>query len=142
MAESNLVISGLNLPPHSIRGATQTLEPIEQASQTARTINGTLIDISNSAFRKYRSEISCTDQVPPAFNNIYPGTQLTVSCIAELCYLTSGGSASKSVVSGSSRTDGSYTFYRPQLTMMLLSFNYETDEYGASVNWSMQLEEV
>lgn len=139
---SKLVISGLNLPPSSIRGATQTLEPIGSSELTRRTVNGTLIDISDSIFRKYKSTISCTDQAPPAFNNIWPGTQLTVKCIAELCYKTTGGSASKSVVSGSSRTDGDYTFYRPELTMMLLSFNYDTDEYGASVNWSMELEEI
>lgn len=137
-----LEISGIGLPTASVRGATQTLEPIDASSQARRTINGSLVDLSDSIFRKYKSTISCTDQLPPAFNGVWPGTSLTVKCISELCYLTSGGSAAKSVVSGSSRTDGSYTFYRPQLTMMLLSFTYETDEFGAAVNWTMDLEEI
>lgn len=140
--ESVLEISGVNFPPSSIRGATQTLEPIDSASKTKRTVNGTLVDLANPIFRKYRSKISCKDQVPPALNNVWPGTQVTVKCISELCYKTQGGSAAKSVVSGSSRTDGDYTFYRPQLTMRIISFNYDTDEYGASVNWSMDLEEI
>lgn len=139
---SVLVITGIDASSYALRGATQTLSPIDQSSQLRRTVNGTLIDLSDPMFRKYRSTISGADQLPPAFDGIWPGQQVTVKCISELSYKTSGGSPAKAVVSGSSRTEGSFTFYRPQLTMKVLSFNQDTDEYGATVSWSIELEEV
>lgn len=139
---SVLVITGLDAAPAAIRGATQTLDPIDQSVQLRRTINGTLVDLSDSTFRKYRSTISGNDQLPPAFDGIWPGQQVLVECIAELSYKTSGGTPSRDVVSGSSRTDGNFTFYRPELTMRVVSFTQDTDEYGASVSWSLELEEV
>lgn len=139
---SVLVITGLGASPYALRGATQTLSPIDASVQMRRTINGSLIDLSNSAFRKYRSTISGNDQLPPAFNGIWPGLQVTVKCISELSYKTTGGSAAKTVVSGSSRAVGDYTFYRPELTMRVVSFEQDTDEYGAAVSWSLELEEV
>ena len=125
-----------------MRGATQTLQPIDAAQQLRRTINGTLIDVSRAEFRKYRSTISCTDQQPPAVDGVWPGQIVTVGCISELSCKTAGGAPSRSVVSGSSRTEGDYTFYRPQLIMRVVSFSQDTDEYGASVSWSLELEEV
>lgn len=137
-----LTLSGIGVPPYSVRGATQTLQPIDAAQQLRRTINGTLIDVSRAAFRKYRSTISCTDQQPPAVDGVWPGQVVTVGCISELSYKTAGGAPSRSVVSGSSRTEGDYTFYRPQLIMRVVSFSQDTDAYGASVSWSLELEEV
>ena len=61
-----LILSGIGVPPYSARGASQTLEPIQASQQLRRTINGELIDISRAEFRKYRSTISCADQLPPA----------------------------------------------------------------------------
>ena len=137
-----LTLSGIGVPPYSVRGATQTLQPIEAAQQLRRTINGLLVDLSRAEFRKYRSTITCTDQQPPAIDGVWPGKVVTVGCISELSYKTAGGAAGRSVVSGSSRIEGDYTFYRPQLTMRIVSFSQDTDEYGASVSWSLELEEV
>ena len=137
-----LTLSGPGVPPYSARGASQTLEPISASQQLRRTINGSLVDLSRSEFRKYRSTISCADQQPPAVDGVWPGQQITVGCISELSYKTSGGSPARSVVSGSSRVEGSYTFYRPSLIMRVVSFSQQTDEYGASVSWSLELEEV
>ena len=137
-----LTLSGIGVPPYSVRGATQTLQPIDAAQQLRRTINGALVDISRAEFRKYRSTITCTDQQPPAVDGVWPGQIVTVGCISELSYKTAGGVAARAVVSGSSRTEGDYTFYRPQLTMRVVSFSQDTDEYGASVAWSLELEEV
>lgn len=128
--------------PYATRGIIQTLEVIEASKQMRRTVNGTLIDISLAQFHKYRSVVTGADQLPPAFDGFWPGQQLTVKCAAELSYLTSGGSPAKTVVAGSSRTDGDYTFYRPQLTMRVISFNTNTDEWRASVSWVLELEEV
>jgi len=137
-----LTLSGIGVPPYSARGASQTLEPIEAARQLRRTINGALIDLSRPEFRKYRSTISCADQQPPAIDGMWPGQVLTVGCIAELSYRTSAGGPARPVVSGSSRVEGDYTFYRPSLTMRVVSFSQDTDEYGATVSWSLELEEV
>ena len=137
-----LTLSGIGVPPYSARGASQTLEPIGSSQQLRRTINGELIDISRAEFRKYRSTISCVDQQPPAIDGVWPGRVLTVGCISELSYLTAGGAPARPLVSGSSRTEGDYTFYRPSLTMRVVAFSQDTDEYGAAVSWSLQLEEV
>ena len=137
-----LTLSGIGVPPYSARGASQTLEPIQASQQLRRTINGELIDISRAEFRKYRSTISCVDQQPPAVDGVWPGRVLTMGCISELSYLTVGGTPARPVVAGSSRTEGDYTFYRPSLTMRVVAFSQDTDEYGAAVSWSLQLEEV
>lgn len=137
-----LTLSGIGVPLYSARGANQSLEPINSAQQLRRTINGELIDISRAEFRKYRSTISCVDQQPPAVDGVWPGQVLTVGCISELSFRTAGGTPSRNMVAGSSRAEGDYTFYRPILTMRVVSFSQDTDEYGAEVSWSLQLEEV
>jgi hypothetical protein len=137
-----LKIDALGIPPYSARGLKQTLTPIQQASQLRRTVNGGLKDISFDGFKKYASTISGSDQMPPAVDGIWPGLQVTVECISELSYKTAGGSPDRTVVSGSSRVVGDFTFYRPSLTMRIASFNVDTDEWGAVVSWSMTLEEI
>lgn len=140
MTDTLLVITGL-VTPYSARGLQQTLEPIAQTSQLRRTVNGALIDLSVASLRKYSSTISADDQAPPAFNGIWPGAQVTVDCIAELAYLTSGGSADRTVVPDSSRVDGDWTFYRPRLTMRIVNFTTNFDEWNAAVGWTLSLEE-
>jgi hypothetical protein len=137
-----LTLSGIGVPPYSARGASQTLEPIQASQQLRRTVNGELIDISRPEFRKYRSRISCAEQQPPAVDGVWPGQVVTVGCISELSYLTAGGSPARTPVTGSSRTEGAYTFYRPSLTMRVVTFSQDTDEYGAETSWSLELEEV
>jgi len=139
-----LVLSGIGVPDYSARGVTQTLEPIAGAAQQRRDINGTLHDLSDPLFQKYRTTISCTDQAPPACDGVWPGQVVTIDCVSELCYNSSvsGGTPQRSVVSGSSRTVGSFTFYRPQLSMQVTNFSTQTDEYGATCAWSIDAEEV
>lgn len=142
MADTLLAITGIGLAPYSARGLTMTLEPIEQSKQTKRTINGELKDTSVAIFQKYRATVSCQDANAPAFDKNWPGKSLTVDCVAELSYVTMGGTPGRTVVTDSSRTDGAYTFYRPRLTMFVTSWNVSTDEYGAVTSWNMELEEV
>jgi hypothetical protein len=136
-----LVLTGIGVPDYSARGLTQTLEPIEAAISLRRTVNGGLKDLSFAQFRKYKSSISCRDQEPPAVDGVWPGRVVTVDCIAELSYPT-GGSPARPVVSGSTRTQGGFVFYRPQLQMLVTGFSTNRDEYGADVQWQMDLEEV
>lgn len=141
--ETVLALSGVGVPPYSARGLIQTLEPIPAATSLRRTVNGELDDLSDPAFRKYQSVISGNDQQPPACDGVWPGRLITVDCIAELCYLTSGGSPERPVVSGSSRTEGLFTFYRPQLSMRVVSSPaISRDEYSTIVTWNMNLEEA
>jgi hypothetical protein len=130
------------LPPYSSRGITQTLKPIDAASNQRRTINGELVDLSLSKFRKYTSRISCRDQRPPAADGIWPGQSVTVNCAYLLSYATIGGSPSRGVVSGSSFTEGNYTFYRPSLSMMIKDHSGNLAEWEADVEWWIELNEI
>jgi hypothetical protein len=146
---SVLVLSGMGVPPYSIRGAQQDLSPIAAAAQLHRTVNGTLTDFSEAQLRKYQSTISCTDQQPPAFARHWPGKYvLTVDCIAELGVpldtdLGDPGTINgREVVEGSWRVESDFGFYRPRLVMLVVGFTATKDEYGATTSWSLQLEEV
>jgi hypothetical protein len=138
--ETVLSLLGLGVPPYSARGLTQTLEPLDQATSLARTINGELIDLSRAEFRKYKSTISGTDQRPPSCDGLWPGRQIVVDCIEELAY-ADGGTPQRPVVEGSSFSESGFTYYRPRLTMVVTDFQLSRDEYGAQVAWSMTLEE-
>lgn len=141
--ETVLVISGHGPSPFSARGLKQTLEPIDSAkSNFHRTINGELINLAPVQFKKYKSVITCEDQEAPTLDGVFPGDTVTVQCAAELSYLTAGGSPNRPVVGGSTYADGSYSFYRPELVMMVMDFKTEKDEYGAVVSWELDLEEV
>lgn len=136
-----LVISGPGIAPYSARGLTQTLEPIAAAANLRRTVNGSLLDVSASQFRKYRSTISCADQQAPALDNVWPGMLLTVDCAAYLAYPVAG-SAGRVVVPDSEYTEGNYVFYRPRLSMRVVQHTQSKDEYGAVTSWSLDLEEA
>ena len=136
-----LVLSSMGVPLYSARGLSQTLEPIDGSKSMRRSINGILTDVSHDQFRKYKSKISCTDQRSPAFDGIWPGMTVVVDCIAYLSYPTTG-SPQRTVVVGSSFTEGSFIFYRPQLTMMVTANSAQTDEWDANVPWELELEEI
>ena len=135
--------------PYSARGLHQSLNPIAAVRDQGgggggilrRTVNGKLVDVSAPQMRKYRSEISCNDQAPPAIDGLWAGMIVQVSCAAELGYLTLAG-AQRPVVSGSERVEGDFTYYRPQLTMMVCDFQVDKDEWGATTSWQLVLEEV
>lgn len=139
-----LTLSGIGVPPYSARGVKQSYTMIGAAAQLARTINGTAIDLSEEQFRKYATTIQCDDQDSPALDGIFPGQVLTVEWVAELCYpsSTGGGSAARTAVSGSEREADGFTFYRPTMSMRVVSYQVNKDEYGATVGWTMDLEEV
>jgi hypothetical protein len=141
--ETLLVINGL-LTPYAVRGVQQSLEPITSAASVRRSVNGTLVDLSVPELRKYRSTISCADQSVPAVDGVWPGLVVTVDCIVELAYPgdSTGPAAGRDIVEGSERVDGDFVFYRPRLSMMVLSHSVQHDEYGAVVSWSLELEEV
>lgn len=134
---------GVSVPPYSARGLKQSLAPIDQASQLRRTVNGGLIDISFSGFRKYKTTISGTDQRPPNFDGKWPGLTVTVDCIAELSFTPDEGETrQRTAVPGSEHTEGAHTVYRPRLVMKITALSIDEDEYGTAIAWSMDLEEI
>lgn len=137
-----LRISGFGVPPYSARGLSQTLEPIDQARAGIwRTINGGLLDVTAPQYRKYKSTITCNDQNAPALNGVWPGRSVIVDCVSTLVYITAGGVPERTVVEGSSYIEGDFTIYRPRLNMRVMSHSVNTDEYGAEIGWTMELEE-
>lgn len=151
MATTTLLeLSTIDLPPYSARGLTQTLTPIAAAGVSRRTINGTLVDLSDPAFRKYASTVTCSDFQSPAFDGVRIGQIVTVKCVVELSYKIEdpdeddppGTDAARTPVTGSVRDSGGYRFYRPQLSMMVMSFDIDRDEWGAQTGWSITFEEV
>lgn len=145
--ESEFRIEGDEFPPTSIRGASETLEPID-----------------NPQFDKYKLTLSGSDKNAPPFDALRPGnwrrtvngglvdlsgngSVVSIDAISELAYRTLGGSPAPSPqrtpVTGSSRTDGAHTFYRPHFpTMGLISKSMDTDEYGAVCGWQAEFEEI
>lgn len=136
-----LQLTGIGVVPYSTRAATQTLEPINQSGANIyRDVDGVLHNVGGTSFNKYRSKISCSDVRPFAVDGVWPGKLVTVDCISVLAYLTAGGSPARTVVS--SFTEGGWTFYYPRLSMMVLNFSMDTDEYSGITTWTMELEEV
>lgn len=135
-----LVLSVMGVPLYSARGLSQTLEPIDASKNLRRSINGILTDVAHAQFRKYQSKITCTDAQVPAADGIWPGMTLVVDCVAYLGYPT-GGTPQRTVISGSSFTEGDFTFYRPRLTMLVTATTVQVDEWAATVPWELDLEE-
>ncbi len=138
--DTDLVIVGLGIVPYSARGLTERLEPID-AGAVRRTVNGTLVDVSDTAFRKYGLSISASDQEPPALDGAWRGLQVVVDAVSRLAYAT-GGSPGRTIVPGSSVVVGGFTTYRPRLTMLIVGWSQDRDEWQAGVGWSLDLEEV
>lgn len=132
------------LTPYAARAITQTLELLTSAgtgSWLRRDVNGVLRDVSDTRFRKYRSVVSCRDGEAPCIDNAWIGLEVQVDCAVELNYPT-GASPARSVVPGSSRTQGSITYYRPSLTMLISSIKNSGQEWAALYSWEIGLEEV
>lgn len=142
-SDTLLTITGLGGFQYQARGLTQSLTPIKQTQQQVRTINGSLKDISNHAFRKFASEITCTDINAPPLDGLFPGDEVVVECAATFCYKNGNpGSPFRIPVSGSSYTRGAFTFYRPVLTMMVMDLSQGFEEWKSDYQWKMTLEEV
>lgn len=140
--ETLLSISGLGVAPFSARGLEQTLNPIGESGDFDRDVNGGLVDLTDVNFKKLASTISCEDVEAPLFDGNPLGTIVTVQCVRELCYVTSTGTPQRSVVEDSERIVGDLTYYRPELEMMVVGFSSSQSEYGRSVSWTLDLEEV
>jgi hypothetical protein len=141
----DLAAAAPGVNPYSARGLQGTLTPIDAArgsDKLARTVNGTLVDISAPQMRKYRLEVSGNDQAPAALDGLWVGMVVVVSSLVELAYLTATGFSGRTAVAGSARVEGDFTYYRPQLTMMVVEHQIARQEWEQAVSWTLALEEV
>jgi hypothetical protein len=76
-----LSIDAIDFSDYAVRGITMTLEPIDQAKNLARDCRGELADISIAQFRMYKVTITCTDHEAPELTGIWPGQDVTITCI-------------------------------------------------------------
>ncbi len=133
--------ASIQLTPYAARGLTQTMEVIGQGEWLRRDVNGSLRNVADTRFRKYKSTISCRDGETPCLDNAWIGETCLVSCAFEFSFPT-GGFPERTPVSGSERTQGSFTYYRPELTMLVVNIKNAFNEYSAINDWAIELEEV
>lgn len=142
-----LLLTSIGIPFYSARGSSQTLTPIKEVGgnrqNLPRTLNGQLINLTPSIFLKYSTVISGKDQAGPSRDLVWPGTLITVSCVATLSYPTGqAGSPGRGVVGGSSVTANGFVTYRPILNCMVINFDDKLDEWPHEYSWKLELEEV
>src|SRR5262245_21588916 len=116
-----LSISGISFSQYAVRGITMTLEPIEQATNLARDCRGVLADLSLAQFRQYRVSITCTDREAPTLTGIWPGQDITITCIPGLGVTNSG----------------SVLIINAKVT----AWNTSREEWPAEVAWQLEAEQ-
>jgi len=138
-----LVISSPGgVPLYSARGLKQIIMPIgSQKGRVRRYINQVLIDLTPPNSRQYATEITCEDHEAPKLDGLWVGMAVTVDCVAELTFRTGVETPQRPEVSGSSRTIGDFTAYRPILNCLVTDFSSEMAEWERKVVWKLSLEE-
>jgi hypothetical protein len=79
-----LAIDNIDFSDYAVRGITMTLEPIDQSKNVARDCRGALADISVAQFRQYKITVTCTDHEAPELTDVWPGQDVTITCIPGL----------------------------------------------------------
>lgn len=156
----------IRIPRHAGFGVEQSMAFIELAGQAKRDVNGGLIRIQNSLFRKYTTEISVSRTGAPTFGNLNPQDLLTIHCVAEITQRVSSGAAtlirdpvpdsvrcfkandkeiagfSVSERSVTGATGATYLTFRPILECAVSAFSWNQNEITGEVSWSLSAEEV
>ena len=117
-----LAIDAIDFSDYAVRAITMTLEPIAQAAALARDCRGMLADISLAQFRQFKVTIACTDQEAPQLTDIWPGQDITITCIPG--------------VGVPDDPDGQLTFLAKVTT-----WNTSRDEWGAETAWQLEAEQ-
>jgi hypothetical protein len=119
-----LAIDNIDFSDYAVRGITMTLAPIDQAANVARDCRGALADISVAQFRQFKVTITCTDHEAPVLTDIWPGQDVTITCIPGL---------------GASNTGTSVDV----LTILakVTAWNTSREEWAAEVAWSLEAEQ-
>ena len=113
-----LTIDAIDFSDYAVRGITMTLTPIDQAKNLARDCRGVLVDISVAQFQMYKVSITCTDHEAPVLDTIWPGQDVTITCIPGI------GVGSPLVI-----------------LAKVTSWNTSRDEWAAEVAWQLEAEQ-
>ncbi len=125
MTDSTLLsITGITIPDYAIRGLTLDLQLVTASDGLRRSINGELLDLTASQFRKYSATLSCEDQDVPTLTDIWQGQIVTVTCIP-------------SVGPVNDASGGTLT-----LNMMVNSWTTSRAEWDSLTNWTIELLEI
>jgi hypothetical protein len=119
-----LAIDDIDFSDYAVRGITMTLAPIDQAAALARDCRGELADISLAQFRQHKVTISCTDHEAPTLTDVWPGQDITITCIPGLG------------VSSVPAPDDVLT-----ILAKVTSWNTSRDEWAAEVAWTLEAEQ-
>jgi hypothetical protein len=117
-----LAIDDIDFSQYAVRGVTMTLAPIDQATNLARDCRGVLADISVAQFRQFRVSITCTDHEAPELTDVWPGQDITITCIPGL---------------GAANTTGDILTIPAKVT----AWNTSRDEWAAEVAWTLEAEQ-
>jgi hypothetical protein len=117
-----LAIDNIDFSDYAVRGVTMTLAPIDQAANLARDCRGALADISVEQFRQYKVSITCTDHEAPELTDVWPGQDITITCIPGM---------------GAANTTGDVLTILAKVT----SWNTSRDEWSAEVAWQLEAEQ-
>jgi hypothetical protein len=117
-----LAIDNIDFSQYAVRGITMTLAPIDQAAALARDCRGALADISVAQFRQYKTTITCTDHEAPQLTDVWPGMDITITCIPGL---------------GAANSAGDVMIILCKVT----SWNSSRDEWAAEVAWQLEAEQ-
>ena len=117
-----LAIDGVDFSQYAVRGITMTLTPIDQAANVARDCRGQLADISVAQFRQYKVAISCTDHEAPELTDVWPGMDVTITCIPGL---------------GAANGAGDVLTILAKVT----AWNTSRDEWAAEISWTLEAEQ-
>ena len=121
-AHTLLAIDDIDFSQYAVRGITMTLEPIDQAKNVARDCRGVLADISLAQFRQYKVSITCTDHEAPELTDIWPGQDVTITCIGGL---GAGNQSDAALV----------------IPAKVTSWNTSREEWAAEVAWQLEAEQ-
>ena len=137
-------LSGAGTPvltPYAARNLTQTYEPIKTSESLRRDVNAVLQSVVDTRFRKYRTTITCTDGESPALDDAWMGQEVVIDCAFEFSYPT-GGTPSRPVVAGSTRSYGGIIYYRPQFLCLIADIRVPGfQEWQAKYSWQVDAEE-
>jgi uncharacterized protein YjeT (DUF2065 family) len=171
MSETELTLEiigkGNFFAPYSARECIQTLTPLPQGS-LRRTINGKLVWVGQTTHRKFRSTLTCKDKAPPAFDGLWRGDKVNVTCLQTLTQTIPQGSQeitlerepasiclydhlgkrweithqSKQHIQLTPGYPGGFITYAPCLSMMVENYTLEVDEWGLTAFWTLELVEM
>jgi len=115
-----IAIDAIDFTDYAVRGITMTMTPIDQAKNLARDCLGNLVDISVAQFQQFKVSITCTDNDAPELDGIWPGQDITITCLPRM-----NGTSDTPLV----------------LDCKVTSWNTSRDEWGAEIAWQLEAEQ-